>query len=68
MPYEFVIHGNFKEALGDKAAYGQLPVYEEGDFAISQSGTIIRYLAKKHGNVQCLAMHSICSHGLRTLK
>ncbi len=68
VPYEFVSHGNFKESLGDKVAYGQLPVYEEGDFAISQSGTIVRYLAKKHGNGQSLVMDSIATHGLPTIK
>jgi len=32
-----------------KLAYGQLPLYEEGNWRIVQSITIARYLARKHG-------------------
>jgi len=50
-PYEFFAHipGKHREVLGDKLAFGQLPLYEEEDMSLVQSGAIFRYLAKKHG-------------------
>jgi len=49
--YEFLTHppGVFKEILGEKLTFGQLPLYEEGNLELVQSGSILRYLAKKHG-------------------
>jgi len=36
--------------LADKLPYGQLPLWEETDgFSLVQTGTIVRYLAKKYG-------------------
>jgi len=36
--------------LADKLPYGQLPLWEEvNGFSLVQTGTIVRYLAKKHG-------------------
>jgi len=29
--------------------YGQVPLYQEGDFSLGQSGSIARYVARKHG-------------------
>lgn len=51
--YEFQTHtpGKHRESLGDKLVFGQLPLYEEDDMELVQSGSILRYLAKKHGNL-----------------
>lgn len=55
-PYEFIayIPGKHREALGEKLTFGQLPLYEEDDLILAQSGAIMRYLAKKHGNLRTL--------------
>lgn len=46
--------GEHKSKLGDKLPFGQLPLYEEGDFSLGQSGTIVRYVAKKLGTKQAI--------------
>jgi glutathione S-transferase len=33
----------------DKLAFGQIPLYEDPDVRLVQSGSIARYLARKHG-------------------
>ncbi len=44
----FLIIG-FPPQWTGKLAFGQVPLYEEPGLALVQSGTIVRYLAKKHG-------------------
>eukprot|EP01095_Lingulamoeba_sp_RSL-Kostka_P014937 TRINITY_DN669_c0_g1_i1.p1 TRINITY_DN669_c0_g1~~TRINITY_DN669_c0_g1_i1.p1 ORF type:complete len:220 (-),score=95.87 TRINITY_DN669_c0_g1_i1:171-830(-) len=39
----------WKGGLKETFLFKQIPVYEEGDFLLSQSNTIARYLANKHG-------------------
>jgi len=49
--YEFVPHApgsNTQPPLVDRLAYGQLPLYEDDGLSLVQSGTIIRYVAKKY--------------------
>jgi len=40
--------GKHQSEMGDKLPFGQLPLYEEGGFAIAQTGTILRFLARKY--------------------
>jgi glutathione S-transferase len=47
-PYEFVKMTWGEQATFEKAPFRQLPIWEEPDgFVIAQTGTIVRYVAKK---------------------
>jgi len=52
-PYENVYYtygtGDHKAKLGDKLYFGQLPLLEEGDKRFLQTGSIVRYVAKRVG-------------------
>ncbi|KAM9986036.1 hypothetical protein ACTFIZ_004297 [Dictyostelium cf. discoideum] len=48
IPFENITVTEISDALRATLPYGQLPIYRDGDFAISQSSTIARYIAKKH--------------------
>jgi len=45
------VEGKDVEALraAGKLPFGQVPLYQEGDFSLAQSGAIGRYIARKHG-------------------
>ncbi|KAK5575176.1 hypothetical protein RB653_010432 [Dictyostelium firmibasis] len=48
IPFENITVSEISDALRATLPYGQLPVYRDGDFVLSQSSTIARYIAKKH--------------------
>ncbi|KAN0052889.1 hypothetical protein ACTA71_012369 [Dictyostelium dimigraforme] len=48
VPFENITVTEISDALRATLPYGQLPLYRDGDFVISQSSTIARYIAKKH--------------------
>ena len=59
--YEFVLHsGGSHKNVG--LPFGQLPLYEEGDFKIVQTATIVHYVAKKFGKMNFLLTKRTCSN------
>ncbi|KAM9984817.1 hypothetical protein ACTFIY_009233 [Dictyostelium cf. discoideum] len=48
IPYENITVTEISDALRATLPYGQLPIYRDGDFVLTQSSTIARYIAKKH--------------------
>lgn len=48
--YKFheVPFGKHQAEMGDKLPFGQLPLYEENGFMLAQTGTILRFLARKY--------------------
>jgi len=49
LPLEYEAVGDSWPAIKPTTPLGQLPVFKDGDFELSQSNAIIRYLARKHG-------------------
>ncbi|KAM9971777.1 hypothetical protein ACTFIW_011760 [Dictyostelium discoideum] len=48
IPFENITVTEISDALRATLPYGQLPIYRDGDFVLTQSSTIARYIAKKH--------------------
>ncbi|KYQ94193.1 putative glutathione S-transferase [Tieghemostelium lacteum] len=46
--FEDVRVATIDDTLRSKTTFGQLPIYQDGQFLLSQTGAIARYIAEKH--------------------